>query len=237
MKNIKYLLVLLVLFPLFTSCDSEGLCMKGEGDTETRSLDIAPLEGIDVSGSMRVFIRKGSPQRVEVEGQRNVLDELGTKVQDGVWDIEFNRCIRDHNPVMVYITTPEIRQASVGGSGYVELEDVFESEEFDASVSGSGDMKLRLATNRLNSRISGSGTITAAGVASRHDISISGSGNNQSFDLTTREAEIDISGSGKAEVNVEERMDVEISGSGRVYHQGSPTINADVSGSGKVIRK
>lgn len=236
MQNFRFLLILLVLSPFFTSCDEGGMCLKGEGETETRSLDIAPIQGVDVNGSTRVFIRKGSPQRVEVEGQRNVLDELGTNVSDGVWDIGFNRCMRDHEPVKVYITTPEIRQASVGGSGYVELEDVFESDEFDASVSGSGDMKLKLATNRLNSRISGSGTITAAGVANRHDISISGSGNNNSLDLTTREAEIDISGSGKAEVNVEDRMDVDISGSGRVYHQGSPSVNADVSGSGKVIR-
>lgn len=237
MQNFRLFLILLLVSPFFTSCDGGGMCLKGEGDTETRSLDVARLEGVDVSDNMRVFIRKGSPQRVEVEGQPNVLNELGTKVRDGIWDIEFNRCMRDHKPVKVYITTPEISQASVGGSGYVELEDVFESDEFDASVSGSGDMKLRLATNRLNSRISGSGTITAAGVANRHDISISGSGNNNSFDLTTKEADVDISGSGKAEVNVEDRLDVDISGSGRVYHQGSPSINADVSGSGKVIRK
>lgn len=213
------------------------MCLKGEGDVETRALDVARLEGVRVGGNSRVFIRKGAPQRVEVKGQPNVLNELATEVRNGVWEIVFNRCLRDHEPVQVYITTPELKSASVGGSGYVELEDVFESDEFDASVSGSGDIKLRLATNRLNSRISGSGTITAAGVAARHDVSISGSGSNNSFDLTSREADVDISGSGKAEVNVEEWLDVDISGSGRVYHQGSPSVNADVSGSGKVIRK
>lgn len=213
------------------------MCLEGEGDIETRTVNVAPLEGVRVGGNARVFVRQGSPQRVEVKGQPNVLDELETEVRDGVWEVEFNRCLRDHEPVQVYLTTPELNTASVGGSGYVELEDVFESDEFDASVSGSGDIKLRLATNRLNSRISGSGTITAAGVAAQHDISISGSGNHNSFDLTTREADVEISGSGKAEVNVEDRLDVDISGSGRVYHQGNPSINADVSGSGKVIRK
>lgn len=213
------------------------MCLKGEGDVETRTLDLAGVEGVRVGGNSRVFIRNGSPQRVEVKGQPNVLNELVTEVRDGVWEVGFNRCLRDHEPVMVYLTIPALHEASVGGSGYVELEDVFESDEFDASVSGSGDIKLRLATNRLTSRISGSGTITAAGVADKLDISISGSGNNNAFDLTTREADVDISGSGKAEVNVKDRLDVEISGSGRVYHQGSPSINADVSGSGKVIRK
>ncbi|WP_162051846.1 head GIN domain-containing protein [Pontibacter pamirensis] len=237
MQYSRLFLLLLAFSPILLSCDEGGLCLKGEGDVETRSLDVADLEGIRVGGNSRVFIRKGSPQRVEVKGQPNVLDELETEVRDGVWEVGLNRCLRDHDPVEVYVTTPELNKASVGGSGYVELEDVFESNEFDASVSGSGDIKLRLAANRLNSRISGSGTITAAGVATRHDISISGSGRNSSLDLTTREADVDISGSGRAELNVEDRLDVDISGSGRVYHWGNPSINADVSGSGKVIKK
>lgn len=237
MSNIRLTFLLLVLTSFFTSCDREGMCLRGEGDVETRSLNVARFEGVSVSGNSRVFIRKGSPQRVEVKGQPNVLDELETEVRGDVWRVEFARCLRDHEPVEVYITTPEINAASVGGSGYVELEDVFESDEFDVRVSGSGDIKLRLATNRLNSRISGSGTITAAGVADQHVIAISGSGSSNSFDLTTRETDVDISGSGKAEVNVEDQLDVDISGSGRVYHQGSPSVNADVSGSGKVIRK
>lgn len=237
MKNFPLLLMLLVFPFLLSSCDGGGMCLKGEGDVETRTLDLASVEGVRVAGNSRVFIRKGSPQRVEVKGQPNILNELKTEVRNGVWEVEFNRCLRDHEPVQVYLTTPELHAARVGGSGYVELEDVFESDEFDASVSGSGDIKLRLATNRLTSEISGSGTITAAGVAAQHEVSISGSGKHNAFDLTTKEAEVDVSGSGTAELNVEDRLDVEISGSGRVYHQGSPSINADVSGSGKVIKK
>ena len=237
MKNTLLPAAMLAFAAILTSCDEGGRCLKGEGDTETRALSISRFEGVRVSGSTRVFITRGDRQRVEVKGQPNILDELETAVEDGVWEIAFNRCLRDHETVAVYITVPELTSASVGGSGYVELEDEFRSDDFDASVSGSGDLKLRLDTDRLTSRISGSGTIRAAGEADRHDISISGSGNNNSFDLRAKETEVDISGSGQAEVNVRNSLDVEISGSGRVYHKGNPRVRADVSGSGKVISK
>lgn len=235
MENIVLPAAMLAFTVLMASCDEGGMCLKGEGDVETRSLDISRFEGVSVNGSTRVFISRGGEQRVEVKGQSNILDELETKVQGGVWEISFDRCLRDHETVEVYITVPELTSASVGGSGYVELEDEFKSDDFDASVSGSGDMKLQLDTDNLTSHISESGTISAAGVANRHDISISGSGNNKSFDLRTTETEVDISGSGKAQVNARNSLDVEISGSGRVYHKGNPKVNADVSGSGKII--
>ncbi|MCJ8166695.1 DUF2807 domain-containing protein [Pontibacter sp. E15-1] len=201
----------------------------------TRTLDIRDFEGVTVSGDMRVFIKKGSPQQVEVKGQPNVLDELETAVSGQVWDIAFARCLRNHQTVQVFITVPELRKAHIGGSGYVELEDRFKADDFDASVSGSGSMKLKLNTDRLTSRISGSGYIEASGKADRQEIAISGSGNQNSYGLTSKETEVEISGSGKAQVFVKDRLDVDISGSGRVLHKGNAKVNASVSGSGKVI--
>ncbi len=220
-----------------SSCDDEGYCLSGEGDVESRTLALPALSGVAVSGDTKVYVSRGNEQRVEVRGQANVLDELETDVDNGVWDIEFERCLRKHEAVEVYLTVPSLNKASVGGSGTLELEDVFESREFDASVSGSGNVLLRLAAETLTAHISGSGTIRAAGVAERQDINISGSGNYKGFDLGSRVAEVGISGSGETEVKVEERLDVEISGSGRVYYVGDPHVSSSISGSGKVIRK
>ena len=55
-----------------------------------------------------------------------------------------------------------------------------------------------------------------------------------SADAQTRVADITISGSGSAEVNVSEQLDIKISGSGDVYYRGNPSINIDISGSGDV---
>ncbi|WP_266204760.1 head GIN domain-containing protein [Pontibacter kalidii] len=214
------------------------LCLEGEGDVERRTLELSRFSGVEVSGGTKVYIRQGNQQSVEVRGQANILDELDTEVQgDGTWEIEFERCLGTHETVEVYITVPELEKASVGGSGTVELVDVFKSRSFQSSVSGSGSVLLRLATENLDARISGSGTIRAAGVADVQDVSISGSGKYLATDLDSRRVEVSVSGSGRAEVEAEDRLEADISGSGRVYYSGSPDVRSSVSGSGKVIKK
>ncbi|TPE44493.1 head GIN domain-containing protein [Pontibacter mangrovi] len=235
MKLLKLPLPVLVFLLLFSSCDG-GYCLEGEGDVESRTLQLAPLSGVEVSGSTKVYIKQGSTQRVEVRGQANVLDELETKVRNGVWDIGFERCLRRHETVEVYLTLPEITEANINGSGAITLEDVFRSRRFKSSVSGSGKVLLRLATENLQVRISGSGTIRAAGVADAQEVSVSGSGKYNALDLNCREAEVSISGSGSAEVDPEELLEAEISGSGKVYYTGNPEVVSEVSGSGKVVK-
>ncbi|GAB3811142.1 head GIN domain-containing protein [Pontibacter rugosus] len=237
MKILKLPFLFLATAVVAFSCDDKGFCLEGEGGVETRTLDMAAISGVEVSGSTKVYISRGNPQRVEVRGQGNVLDELETEVDNGVWDIEFDRCLRNHKKVEIHITVPELHVARVGGSGSIELEDVFESREFKTSVSGSGNVLLRVATDKLDARISGSGTIRAAGVANEQDISISGSGNYLASDVNSKKVEVNVSGSGEAEVNAANQLDAKISGSGRVYYTGNPSVNTSVSGSGKVIKK
>ncbi len=213
------------------------MCLKGDGEVETRTLELSDFEGVQVSGNMRVFIKKGNTQQVEVKGQPNIIDELQTNVSGRVWDIAFDRCLSYHKTVQVFITVPQLQSASIGGSGYLELKDTFRTEDFEASVSGSGTMKLKLDTEQLTSRISGSGSIKATGEAARQDIKISGSGNYNSFEISSDEANVDISGSGKAQVNAKYRLGAGISGSGRVLYKGTPKVTTDISGSGRVIRR
>ena len=58
-----------------------------------------------------------------------------------------------------------------------------------------------------------------------------------SFDLKSVNHNIDISGSGNAEVFVDGgSLDANISGSGKVYYKGAPSsFNTDITGSGKIV--
>ncbi|PRY07370.1 putative autotransporter adhesin-like protein [Pontibacter ummariensis] len=237
MKILKLPPMLLLSVLLLSACDEQGMCLKGEGEVETRTLELENFVGVRVGGSTRVFVERGDVQRVKVKGQPNVLNELETAVSGDVWDISFSRCLQEHETVEVYITVPELQSAKVGGAGYIELKDVFEGDEFNAGVSGSGNVKVLLGVNRFNSEVSGSGTITASGATREQRVSISGSGSHHAFDMSSQEAEVDISGSGEAQVDVRNTLEADISGSGRVYYRGSPDINKSISGSGKVIKK
>ena len=234
----KFLNIAVCLFAALSlsACDEGGFCIEGEGDVETRTLDLSRIEGVNVGGSTKVYIQRGNRQQVEVKGQPNILDELETNIEGGVWHIGFDRCLRNYETVEVYLTVPQLSSAKVSGSGYVQLEDRFRSREFEAAVSGSGDIKGKVDTEVLTSRISGSGTIELSGAAKEQDIRISGSGKHYAYDLRSDRVDVGISGSGRAQVRASDELDVNISGSGRVYYKGNPDTNLDVSGSGKVIK-
>ena len=85
--------------------------------------------------------------------------------------------------------------------------------------------------------ISGSGTVVLEGKGDDGDIEISGSGTLYAEDFSTHTFQIEISGSGKCEVNVSQTLDADISGSGSVYYKGNPEkVRSNISGSGRVRR-
>lgn len=231
----KLLCVLPFLF-LF-ACGDEVDCIRGRGDSETRELNLDGVSGVRVNGSTRVFVKRGNNQQVQVKGQPNVLDEINTSVQNGVWDISFDRCLRSHNTVEVYLTVPEFSSAELIGSGRVELQDQFETNDFRAVLDGSGSLSINVQAAKVISRLSGSGTVDLSGAASVQEANLTGSGAIKAFGLETESSGVQLSGSGNVEVSANTNLAVSISGSGNVYYQGDPTVNSTISGSGKVIKR
>ncbi|WP_018478567.1 head GIN domain-containing protein [Pontibacter roseus] len=241
MKSFKYFLRLGLLTvlaaPMLSSCGDEADCVRGRGDVETRELNLDALDGVRVNGSTRVFVRRGATQHVEVKGQSNVLDALSTEVRNGTWDLSFDRCLRSHTTVEVYITVPEFTEAEMIGSGRIELQDQFEANEFRADLDGSGSIKANVVASKVSSILSGSGSIDLLGEATVQEVNLSGSGSVKAFSLSTQNTGVQLSGSGSAEVNASDNLTVSISGSGNVYYRGDPTIQTNIAGSGKVIKR
>ena len=232
----RWMLLLILPVWLLTSCDDED-CIRGRGDVETREFNLDAVSGLRVNGDTRIFVRRGTTQRVEVRAQPDVLDAINTNVSNGVWDLSFDRCLRSHKTVEVQMTVTELNSAELIGSGRIELLDAFETNDFRAVLDGSGYLRINALADRLTSRLTGSGNIDLIGEAGAQDISLSGSGNVKSFGMRSENAGVSLSGSGNVEVNAANELAVSISGSGNVYYQGNPTINSTISGSGKVIKR
>lgn len=109
------------------------------------------------------------------------------------------------------------------------------------ALSGSGSMQISglfPAEDELKVSISGSGDIKASDRIDfdEVDIDISGSGEADLEQIRTEEADIKISGSGDARLTVFDQLKVRISGSGKVYYKGAPGIDSQISGSGKLVK-
>lgn len=239
MKN--YLILFTLLFSVFTvpSCDFDDDgpfwdCEKGEGPEVEVTLDMPEFTGVKLEGDTKVFITQGNDFEVVAKGEGNIIDLLELDVQNDTWEIEFDRCVRNYD-LEIFITMPEIKYLSVSGSGEIRGENFFTTQDVVLRISGSGDICLGLIAENIDGKISGSGKMELEGESENLNFGISGSGDLHSFDLETQKADINISGSGNASVNVLEILDVRISGSGNVYFKGNPVVNANISGSGDVV--
>lgn len=131
------------------------------------------------------------------------------------------------------------RNASVSDDD-VEVYITMPEVEFLA-LSGSGEIGVQgdfPDQNNFNLRISGSGDIKLHDMlqVKNTDIEISGSGKAELENLQAENADIHISGSGDVKLSVSEHLRSRISGSGKVFYKGDPEVDSKVSGSGKVVK-
>jgi hypothetical protein len=208
---------------------------------ETRTVSDFTKISYGISG--KLLFRQGSPQRVELSGDKDLLEKIETKVEgdrlvirrEGRW---LDWSWGDNDDVEVYITVPTLTGISVSGSGDAIGQNVIKSDEMALRVSGSGDLRIEIdVTGDVSANVSGSGDIEVKGRAGDFESGVSGSGKVLVASLEAQDCEFDISGSGRIEVKGTSRtVRVQISGSGKVIADRLTTemCNVRISGSGDV---
>lgn len=208
---------------------------------ETRNVDTFTKISFRLGG--KVYLRQGTPQKVELEGKKDVLDKIETEVsgsklvigREGKWsDWGWHN---DEN-ITVYITVKDIEAISVSGSGDLVAQTKLTGGDFDLAVSGSGSMQAEVdATGDVHANVSGSGNIDLKGKCRNLESDVSGSGDVALSATVTETADFDLSGSGKVRANGSaQSVKATISGSGKVLASGLETAkcNIHISGSGDV---
>lgn len=232
--------LLLLVGPLLGACDCDDIfpdSIKGEGATVSENRSTAAFSGVRLAIDADVYLSQGAAQSIRVEGQRNVLDVLQTEVRDNQLSIGFDRTqVRRHDPIRIYLTLPALTSVDVSGSGQVAGQGPWNASDLHLNVSGSGGVALpQLIARDLRTTLSGSGDVQLGGTARHQQLTISGSGKLYAFALAHTTADVNISGSGQAELSVTEALQATISGSGTVHYRGRPAITSRISGSGRVV--
>ena len=210
--------------------------IKGEGPVVKKEISLPEFEGIRNGFSCDVIITQGSSEKIVLEGQENILDNLELDVAGNILKIKYDRMVKKAEPVKIYITMTNLVEAVLSGSGSLSTTNHFSgNKDLHIAVSGSGDVSLDIDAIDIDMKISGSGDIYLKGSGDDLDMTISGSGGIDSRDLSANNCKVSISGSGNATVNVRQDLDARVSGSGNVRYRGDVArINSRVSGSGSI---
>ena len=235
--KIQFITALFVLLLGTSSCLDE-LFIEGNGISRTETRDAEGFNQISSSGDFTVTVMPGNFYSVEITAESNLLPYISTNVDGKTLKIRTTgiHSLRQTEPIEIFITTPVLNGLTLSGSGLIETGS-FMSSDFDLSVSGSGDIKTIISSDKVNANISGSGTIYMEGDALNTNFVISGSGKIKSYNLLQDQCQAVISGSGDMYVNASQFIDARISGSGRVYFVNHPIVHTSISGSGDVVDK
>ncbi len=237
MRRTNLLLFLAFLSILGYSCTFWGDCIEGEGPTVEKELQLKDFSIVDLSGSPTVYIKQGATQKVSIKAQANLIELLNKEVNQGEWDIQFNKCVNIKQKVEIFIEIPNIQELEINGSGEIISQGVLKAEKMGLEINGSGEIKVDLNAKNLESEIAGSGDIKIQGTTQNHEVDIQGSGDVDAFDLISERVKVDINGSGNVKVNVSSSLDVDINGSGDISYKGNvEKVNSDINGSGKIKR-
>lgn len=231
MKKISLILIALILSSALLNAQSR----------DTRNVDQFTKISFRYPG--KLYLKQGSPQKVELEGDKDVLKEIGTDVEGnrliiGKEDNLFNWKWDDDDKITVYITVPDIEAVSVSGSGDVIGQTKINGKDFKFNVSGSGSLSLDVDANGdIEADVSGSGDIDLKGKCSEFESDVSGSGKVMLAMTITNTADLSVSGSGKIQASgTSDEVKANVSGSGKILAADHETNRCDVriSGSGDV---
>jgi hypothetical protein len=224
--------VALLVSTLLTSCGF----FRDAGPQTTQQRTISGVTAVRVLTSGDLNITPGSTETLSVTAGENQQTGLTSQVIDGTLILDNKSNDHSDGRISYALTVPPLHAVELSGSGGADGVGVLTGDA-QISVTGSGDATLTgLELSGVTVDMTGSGDVTIGGRAASQQVTITGSGNYQAGELATERADLRLSGSGDAAVEVSGSLSATVTGSGSVTYTGNPPqVNRSTTGSGDVV--
>ena len=236
---ISLMAILLVMMLTLSSCITIRVnSLKGSGDLKTQDYQIEDFNSLDFSGIGNIEIVQGDDVSLKIEAEDNILDAMKVENTGNSLVIGFKRGFMNVVPtknISIHLTVKDLEKIDISGAGSIKCEKL-ETEKFVINSSGLGSIDVGLNGQDLKVSISGVGKVNMKGEVDTQQVDISGAGSYSAKELISRDCEVDISGAGRATVNVTDTLDVQLSGVGSVEYTGNPSVTQNISGVGGAVK-
>jgi len=232
--SLAFVLALACAGLLLNGCQL-GDCINGKGSVTKQLLKLDAFHGVASSGSLDIRFYKGNEQRVEVEGQPNLIELIPVEVKDGIWHLERTACYSTSERFVVHITSPRIDHVAMHGSGEAKCKDTFTVDQATLQLHGSGGIDMSFDADRIQATVQGSGDLRVQGRCRTLEAQVQGSGDIDTGKLICTDADALVQGSGDITVWATGILNATVQGSGDINYKGQPAELKDrVAGSGRI---
>ena len=234
---IHYLLVIALTLLSYNTSFAQFKKVKGNGNITTKTHTTSDYYKVAVVGSMDVILEKGTEGSIRVTTDENIHEYVTIESNKGVLKIKIKNYVNIKSKKSIHITVPfkSLDNVSLDGSGSVLTNDQIKSDQFEAKITGSGEMNIDLDVNRVDAKVIASGDLKIIGTATDLKIKVTGSGDFDGGSLIAQNVEANVTGSGKALVVAKSSIKARVYGSGYIEYLGTPSaIDNKVIGSGDI---
>ena len=178
---------ILLTFILLASCDKvdTGDCFQKAGTTITQELDVPDFTKVTVQKNIRLVLKYGPTQKVEVRTGENLMPEIiGTMDGDRLILTNENECnfLRDYNITVVTVTSPNLFEVRNSSQNTITSLNTLEFSYLFLVVSGDrfkylpiGNYDITVACKNLNIWANGIATIKVSGTTDNLNVNFSDS--------------------------------------------------------------
>jgi hypothetical protein len=190
--------------------------VQGSGRTAVKALRSVAFEALLVDLGADIDISTGEKPRIVVTADDNIVPLILAECSAGRLHISAKESFAAKQKVRIAIQVPMLKEVVLNGAGNIQMAEV--------------------TKDSMSIRIRGAGNITATGEVSDLSAIVYGSGEMRLGSLRARAAQVEINGSGDAEVWVTDILRAVINGSGDIRYKGDPPrIHTSIRGSGDIF--
>src|SRR4030095_3946559 len=198
--------------------------------------ETGPFKSLDASGAFVITLIQGNEESVVIETTPAISAQIKTKVDGETLKIYTEKGFKTNDKIALTVNFKNLESMDCSGAIVLNANAPLKFENLSLDLSGACKLNFELSASKLDVDISGAGNSILNGNVSKVSLDISGAGKFMASSLVAEDYDIDISGTGNAEVYATKTLNVQVSGTGVVKYKGEPVIKKDISGTGNVTK-
>jgi hypothetical protein len=192
-------------------------CVQGQGTVTSETREVGAFSRIDASTGIRVVVRIGPSESVEVTAHENLLPLIATDLRGDTLNIEASEDFTTLEPVTVTVVVPALDGITLSGGSPAVIEG--------------------LDAESLELRIGGGAQVTAAGSVGSVTLHADGGAAASLEDLSVRVATVSVDGGATATLTASDEVTGTAAGGSRLTVLGDAVVSVEESGGSEVTRR
>lgn len=215
--------------------------IRGSGNTVTKDYDLAGFTRVAAGSAFQVEVNQGEQFAVAITVDDNLVEHLDVEKSGDTLRIYLQPRVSlsfTRITLKASVTMPKLEGLELSGATRTVVSG-FESEgPLDVEVSGASTLRGDIGCDRARIEASGASTVELEGAATDANLEASGASTLRLDDFPVTNANVNVSGASRANVNVSGKLNGEASGASTVQYTGNPSsVKVNTSGASSVREK